>query len=498
MGYSWESNVWGFFNILAILLMSLLVANALKREIKWLSASLIPTSVLGGTILLLISVIYQLITKDVLWNTFIFTDKGSAYLEMTTYHALALGFIASTLKTTKTHLNKRRNREIFNTGLTTVSTYLLQGSLGLAVTVIVGLYISGVFEASGLLLAFGYGQGTGQAMNYGSIYDVFYGNDNGVIKSIGLTIAAVGFLVSSFGGVIHLNVLKRRGKLVRGEEFYEVVDMDEVHTPNDIPMQGSVDKLSIQLGLITFTYFIAYILMSVLGHFVSGMKDLIFGFNFLLGVLVATMVKLTINWLKKKNIVKKEYANNFLLTRLSNFFFDLMVVAGIAAIRLDIVGGYIWVIAVVCAIGMIATYTYNRFVAVKLFGRYKEEQFMMMYGMLTGTASTGTILLREIDPEFKTPASENLIYQNFPAIVFGLPLMFIANFCPKNPVLTIVILASMFVVLNIILFREQIFKRRYKAVHAKLEENAREARRKALFKKRPKNNNGKSNKNNNG
>ena len=120
----------------------------------------------------------------------------------------------------------------------------------------------------------------------------------------------------------------------------------------------------------------------------------------------------------------------------------------------------------------------------------------MMYGMLTGTASTGTILLREIDPEFKTPASENLIYQNFPAIVFGLPLMFIANFCPKNPVLTIVILASMFVVLNIILFREQIFKRRYKAVHAKLEENAREAaRRKALFKKRPKN---KNNKNNNG
>ena len=484
MNAAWESNVWGFFNIMAILLMSLLLANALKREIKFLEASLIPTSVLGGSILLFISVVYQIITKDIVWNTSLFGNNGSAYLEMTTYHALALGFIASTLKTTKTHLNKRRNIEIFNTGVTTVSTYLMQGVLGLAITITVGLFFSGVFEASGLLLAFGYGQGTGQAMNYGMQYDTYYGNTDGTIKSIGLTIAAVGFLVASFGGVIHLNVLKRRGKFINHEEFEEIIDMDEVHTSNDIPMQGSVDKLSIQLALVTFTYFLTYILMTVLGSVISGMRDLIFGFNFLLGVLAATMVKLTINFLKSKNVIKKEYANNFLLTRLSNFFFDLMVVAGIAAIRLDIIGGYIWVIVLVCALGMIATYAYNRFVAVKLFGRYKEEQFMMMYGMLTGTASTGTILLREIDPEFKTPASENLIYQNFPAIVFGLPLMFLANLCPKKPVLTLIILAAMFIVLNIILFREQIFKRRFKAVHAKLEENARRAKRRSLFKKR--------------
>ena len=259
MAAAWESNVWGFFNIMAVLLMSLLLANALKREVKFLEASLIPTSVLGGSILLLISVIYQIITKDILWNTGLFAERGSAYLEMTTYHALALGFIASTLKTTKTHLNKRRNIEIFNTGVTTVSTYLLQGVLGLAITITVGIFISGVFEASGLLLAFGYGQGTGQAMNYGMQYDIFYGNTDGTIKSIGLTIAATGFLVSSFGGVIHLNVLKKRGKFVRNEEFEEVIDMDEVHTANDIPMQGSVDKLSIQLALVTFTYFITYI-----------------------------------------------------------------------------------------------------------------------------------------------------------------------------------------------------------------------------------------------
>ena len=37
------------------------------------------------------------------------------------------------------------------------------------------------------------------------------------------------------------------------------------------------------------------------------------------------------------------------------------------------------------------------------------------HGMLTGTASTGVILLREIDGNFKTPAADNLVYQTFPA-----------------------------------------------------------------------------------
>ena len=85
-----------------------------------------------------------------------------------------------------------------------------------------------------------------------------------------------------------------------------------------------------------------------------------------------------------------------------------------------------------------------------------------MYGMLTGTASTGIILLREIDPEFKTPVSDNLVYQNFPAIAFGFPLMLLANLAPVNPLLTMIIFIGMFLVLNILLFRSYIFKKKKK------------------------------------
>ena len=86
----------------------------------------------------------------------------------------------------------------------------------------------------------------------------------------------------------------------------------------------------------------------------------------------------------------------------------------------------------------------------------------MMYGMLTGTASTGTILLREIDGDFKTPAADNMVYQNFPAIVFGFPLMMLATLAPQKPYLTFGILLAFFAVMNIILFRSKIFKRKKK------------------------------------
>ena len=227
-------------------------------------------------------------------------------------------------------------------------------------------------------------------------------------------------------------------------------------------MQESIDKMTIQIALILVAYAMTYGIMALLAHFLHGMSSLIFGFNFLLGVLMATLVKVVMNWLRKKRIMKKKYTNNFLMTRASNFFFDLMIVSGVAAIRLDVRASYWVILAILAVVGIAVTYIYNRIVAKTLFPDYVEEQFLAMYGMLTGTASTGIILLREVDSEFKTPASDNLVYQNFPAIIFGFPMMFLATLAPKKPILTLIIFVVFFTALNIILFRSKIFKKRAK------------------------------------
>ena len=403
----WDYSVWGSINLIAVLLISLLAANVLKRWIRPLRRSLIPTSVLGGMMLLLVSFVFRQASGAEMFDTAFFGATGSDMLEIITYHALALGFIASALRPGHGKLGPKRVREIFNTGVTTVSTYLLQGIAGLAVTLAAAAVMPGFFRAAGILLPFGYGQGTGQALNYGGIYEADYGFIGG--KSFGLTIAALGFLSASLGGVCYLALLRRRGKSAPPAEQEEALRSEEIQASGEIPMQASMDKMTVQIALTALAYLIAYLLMSLLGRLLPGMRSVIFGFNFLLGVLSAVLLRSLLSGLKKA--------------------------------------------------GLVLTLAYNHLEARLLFPEYPQEQFLMMYGMLTGTASTGIILLRELDPDFRTPASENMVYQNFPAIVFGFPMMLLATLAPRKPVLTLILLCAFFLFMNLILFRS-LFRRR--------------------------------------
>ncbi len=456
----WDYSVWGGLNLFSVLLISLLAANLMKKFFPVLKASLIPSSVLGGGILIVIAGIYKFATGNVMFDTQFFGGNGTMTLELITYHSLALGFIASAFKSSDGKLTKQRTIEIFNTGVTTVSTYLLQAILGFVISWVATLFVKDFFPAAGVLLPFGYGQGTGQALNYGGIYENQFGFVGG--KTFGLTIAALGFLCASLGGVFHLVLLRRSGKIAHRDEKPEHLNPDDIQKENEIPMQESVDKLTVQVALVVGAYMIAYFMMCGLGKLLPGMKSVIFGFNFLLGVLSATLVRTALKFLNKKQILRREQINDFLMTRTSNFFFDLMVVAGVAAIRLDILENYWGIILIMGIVGLVSTYIYNYYIAKTLFPAYQEEQFLTMYGMLTGTASTGIILLREIDSEFKTPAADNMVYQNFPAIVFGFPMMLLATLAPAKPALTMVILILFFAVMNVILFRSKLFVKKAK------------------------------------
>ena len=83
-----------------------------------------------------------------------------------------------------------------------------------------------MIKASGIILCFGFGQGTGQALNFGSIYETTYGFSGG--KSFGLTIAAMGFLAASIGGVIYLNYHKKKGDILIRQKVSDLKDGEYV------------------------------------------------------------------------------------------------------------------------------------------------------------------------------------------------------------------------------------------------------------------------------
>ena len=88
----WDSNVWGGLNIIMVLLASLLVANMLKRSFVWLQASLIPTSVLAGGILIIVAGIYKAFTGQIMFDTPFFGGNGTDFLEIITYHTHSINY----------------------------------------------------------------------------------------------------------------------------------------------------------------------------------------------------------------------------------------------------------------------------------------------------------------------------------------------------------------------------------------------------------------------
>ena len=79
-----------------------------------------------------------------------------------------------------------------------------------------------------------------------------------------------------------------------------------------------------------------------------------------------------------------------------------------------------------------------------------------MYGMLTGTISSGVLLLREIDPEVRTPASNNLLVGSSFGIAFGFPLLLLVNFAAGSlqaALITMAIAAAYMAVLLVVIFK---------------------------------------------
>ena len=464
-----ELSVWTFIMVFGALLLSMLVASVLKHFIPALQKTLIPVSVLGGIILLVISTIVYFTAGEYLFNLPVFGDgtdgsmSGMQVLEVITYHCLGIGFIASGMRNSKKKFTKQRAGEIFDSGVTTVNGYLIQAFAGLIVTILAVwlLHTDGMISAAGILLAFGFGQGTGQALNYGRIYENEYGFVGGA--NFGLTVAALGFLVACIGGVVYIAVMRRKG-LIKIDTSVRRSTLADYEDENELPAVSSLDKMTVQFAVVLAIYAISFGIMYGLSAIIPSLADTLFGFNFLIGVILTVPAKAILNKLYDKKVIKKRIVNNYMMDRISGMAFDLMIVAGVAAIQLPLLATYWGVLLILAALGTVLTFWYVNMVSKKLFPSYRHEQFLAFFGMLTGTASTGMILLREIDGSYRTPASENLVYQSLPAIVFGFPLMFLAPYAATSDLaalITCIVVGVCFVILNIVLFRRSVFKKHF-------------------------------------
>ena len=161
-------------------------------------------------------------------------------------------------------------------------------------------------------------------------------------------------------------------------------------------------------------YGITYGIIQFLGGFLpADVAGMLWGFFFFFGLGVALVVKWAMQRLNIQGL-----ADAGVQRRITGFSVDFLIVATVAAIELKIVWEYLLPISLIALVNGVMTTA-----LVVYFGRrlsaYSLERTAAIYGVVTGTVSCGLLLLRIVDPDFKTPVAYELAVMN----VFSLPVV---------------------------------------------------------------------------
>ena len=406
--------------------VALLAAYGLCRVVPAIRKSMVPAAVIAGFVLLAFKLV-GVVKID------------SYFMEGLTYHGITIGFIALTLRVPEKSDNDGSLTGL-RSGAIVVSTYMVQGFVGLGITILLALTIMpNLFPASGILLPMGYGQGPGQANNIGTSYENlgFVGG-----RSFGVAIAAAGYLCACIVGVIYVNYLARKGKVSAKDPGYVSgsLSVKDFETEGEVPVSESVDRLSIQMVLVLAVYLATFLAIrtatSLLAAAAPGVANtlnpLLWGFNFIFGSGLAIIMRLILKALRSRRLMTQQYQNNYLLSRISGFAFDIMIVSAISTIEVSDLRG-LWLPFVLLVVaGAALTLVHLRYVCKKVYPGYYYEGLVSMYGMMTGTISSGVLLLREIDPLMKTPAANNLVLGSSFGIVLGAPILILVGLAARS------------------------------------------------------------------
>ncbi len=427
-----NTTLWDFIIQLGMIAGAILICNMLRNRVTLIRSAMMPVAVMAGFLMLALKYL-GLIRID------------GEIMEILVYHGIALGFIAMSLRVPNKEANQS-NHAALKSGAIIVSSYMVQGVIGLVISITLGCTIMpGLFKASGLLLPMGFGQGPGQANNVGTSYQNL-GFAGG--RSFGLAIAAAGYLCACVVGVILLNILEKRGSVKpsrRSNDDDLAVGFFQDH--NELPVADSVDRLSVQLAMVLVTYLVTYLATRGLTAGIAAISEglartlntLLWGFNFIIGSAIAVLLRVLLEKGRKSGLVERQYQNNYLLNRISGFFFDIMIVAGISSINIEDLSG-LWLYFVLMTVsGGVFTWLHLKRVCRWAYPDYYYEGLISMYGMMTGTISSGILLLREIDSDFKTPAANNLVSGSSVGIILGAPVLALVSLAARSDMMAVIV-----------------------------------------------------------
>ncbi|MDD5764822.1 MAG: sodium/glutamate symporter [Candidatus Marinimicrobia bacterium] len=398
----------------------LVVGTILRRYIPFFQKFLVPNNIIGGFI-------GWIISQQVLNLVYLDENRLGQYV----YHLLALTFITLGLRQSKNSFGKGPVSKAF----IELSTYILQGMIGLLVAFgFIYTVKPDLFAGIGFLLPLGFGMGPGIAYTMGKNWEVNNGFEGGA--ALGLTFAAIGFLIAYFVGVAIVNwgIRRRETVIIKGPESITNDIRTGIIKDNEPEIAGrltlapeAIEPLAFQVGLIGLVYMATYWLIYGIASLMTrgGLGEFtatLWSFHFIIALLVAVGVRKILDLTKTSSVIDLG-----LMNRVSGVCVDYLVVGSIVAISMPIVIKYWSIILIASIAGGLVTFWLLRYTSKRAFDDYHFERFVGIFGEMTGTINSGLVLIRIVDPEYRSPAAEDLAYGGGIALFIGFPLLILLN-----------------------------------------------------------------------
>ncbi|HWR10286.1 MAG TPA: sodium:glutamate symporter [Rectinemataceae bacterium] len=405
---------------------ALIVATFIRSKVRFFQKYLIPNALTAGFLLL---PIYNFVLPAVGYKM-----NGLGDL---VYHLLNFSFISMSLRSSPPKVKGHSGGGVLGMSTGILMGYATQALLGLGLTL---LFLPKIHPAFGLHLPLGFALGPGQAYAIGKGWEAM-GFEGGA--SVGLTFAAFGYLWACFGGVVLINMGIKKGWIsaemlafMRDKELLTGIMTKDKEKPVGGRLTtdtSAIDSLSFHIAAVCVVYFLSFLLLKALsfalgfaGKTGAELAANFWGINFIFSALAAIIVRRVIDVLRLGYILDDDT-----LTRVSGFSVDFMVAGALAAISLVFVGQYWFPIIVMTTIcGLMITISVP-WMSSRMFNDFKFERMLMLYGVSTGTLSTGLALLRVMDPEFKTKVSSDYMLSAGLTFVFAIPFILCINLPAK-------------------------------------------------------------------
>lgn len=268
----------------------------------------------------------------------------------------------------------------------------------------------------GMMVSYGFVQGPGQAVVYGSI---FKGLGYDMASSVGLMFAVIGFLSAFLIGIplakygINKGYAKHAGDLDRPSltGLYEQED-DPVSLGRETTYSGVIDTLTMHLSIIGVTLMLGLGLSWLSGLLPGALGDAIAGMLFLHGLLAAYLVRYVLDRFNVAYIL-----NNKLLAKVVGWSTDYLIVAAFMAVELVLVSQWLLPIMIevvlINVVILVASLYYGR----KFRGDNAFERTLGVFGAATGTVPSGIALIRIVDPSMVTTTIVELGMMNIPQML---------------------------------------------------------------------------------